>query len=59
MTSVNVGGIYYKEGRRQVTSTVYLDEETTEVLRKIHDKGVKLDGRTTPSDNELDLFTKL
>lgn len=59
MKSVNVGGIYYKEGRRQVTNTVYLDEETTDVLKKIGARGVYLDGRTTPSDGDLDLMTKL
>lgn len=59
MKSVNIGGIYYKEGRQQVTNTVFLDDETKEVLHKIHDKGIYLDGRTTPSDAELDLAKKI
>lgn len=56
--SVNVGGIYFKEGRKQYTNTVYLDEETKDIILKIHDKGVYIDGRTTPSDPELDLICK-
>ena len=58
MKSINVGGIYFKEGRKQYTNTVYLDEETKDVIIKIHDKGIYIDGRTTPSDAELDLFSK-
>ena len=57
--SVNVGGIYYKEGRNQYTNTVYLDEKTKDIILKIHDLGVYIDGRTTPSDSELDLVCKL
>lgn len=59
MNNINIGGIYFKEGRKQYTNTVYLDEETIDVIKKIHDKGVYIDGRTTPSDAELDLFSKL
>ncbi len=35
------------------------DNKSVEILKKYHERGVYLDGRTTPSDNELDLFTKL
>lgn len=34
MDSVNVGGIYFKEGRKQYTNTVYLDEETKDIILK-------------------------
>ncbi len=57
--SLNVGGLYFKEGRKQITKTVYVDEETSAILKKIHGFGVYLDGRTTPRDNALDLFTLL
>ena len=57
--SLNVGGLYFKEDRKQITKTVYVDEETDDILRRIHGYGVYLDGRTTPRDNSLDLFTLL
>lgn len=56
--SINVGGIYFKEGRTQYTNTVYLDEETKEIIQKISNHDVYIDGRTTPSDAKLDLMTK-
>lgn len=56
--SINVGGIYFKEGRTQYTNTVYLDEETKEIIQKINSHNVYIDGRTTPSDAKLDLMTK-
>lgn len=58
MKSINVGGIYFKQGRNQYTNTVYLDSETKDIIQKIHDKGIYIDGRTTPSDAELDLVSK-
>lgn len=59
MKNINIGGIYFKEGRKQITNTVFLDQKSMDILKELHERGVHLDGRTTPSDNELDLFTKL
>ena len=59
INSVNIGGIYYKEGRKQYTNTVYLDDDTKDIIIKIHDLGAYIDGRTTPSDAELNLYSKL
>ena len=59
MKNINIGGIYFKEGRKQITNTVFLDQKSMDILKELHERGVYLDGRTTPSDNELDLFTKL
>lgn len=55
--SLNVGGLYSKEGRTQITKTVFVDDDIRAILKEIHDKNVYLDGRTTPRDNSLDLFT--
>ena len=59
LKAINVGGIYFKEGREQITNTVFVDQETRSILKELHGRGVYLDGRTTPSDAELDLFTRL
>lgn len=57
--SINVGGIYFKEGRRQLSKTVYVDEEMVEAFKKLHDAGVRLEIRTHPSDTSVDFMSVL
>lgn len=57
--SVNVGGIYFKPGRRQITKTVFVDEELASDLKKMHDMGITLDFRSAPSDKGADLVKLL
>lgn len=57
LNSVNVGGLYFKEGRTQISKTIYLDEELTETFKKLHEHGVELDTRTTPRDANVELMT--
>lgn len=59
LTSVNVGGLYYKEGRRPLAKTIYVDEELEQVFRELNQLGVKLETRTTPTDPANDLMRLL
>lgn len=59
LKSINVGGIYFKEGRRQITKTVYVDEHMVKTFQALHKAGVELETRTTPSDDANDLITQL
>lgn len=56
LQSVNVGGLYFKEGRRQLAKTIYVDEEMENIFNELHQLGVKLETRTTPTDAENDLM---
>ncbi len=59
ISSINVGGLYFKEGRRQISKTIYLDEALTRVFRKLHALGIELETRTTPRDAKTDLITMI
>lgn len=59
LAAVNVGGLYFKEGRRQIAKTIYVDDEMEQIFRELHQMGVKLETRTTPSDPETDLMSLL
>ena len=59
MEAVNVGGLYFKEGRRQISKTVYVDPEMEEIFRELDSLGVRLENRTTPTDPEEDLMKLL
>ncbi len=56
LKAVNVGGLYFKEGRRQLSKTVYVDKEMEDIFRKLNSRGVRLENRTTPTDAEEDLM---
>ena len=57
--SINVGGLYFKEGRRQLYKTVYVDEKLEKDLRILDELGVVLDVRATPSDTSQNLIELL
>lgn len=59
LKEINVGGLYYKEGRRQISKTVYVDAEMEEVFRKLSNMGIRLENRTTPTDAGEDLMKLL
>ena len=59
LKSINVGGLYFKEGRKQITKTVYVDDEMIETFKELDTKNVVLDCRTTPSDKSYDLMKLL
>lgn len=54
---INVGGIYFAEGRRQISKTVYVDDEMINVFKQLNAHNVKLEIRATPSDTSLDLMS--
>jgi len=56
MNSINVGGLYFSEGRRKIAKTIYLDDEMISIFNELHQLGVKLETRTTPTDPEIDLM---
>ena len=59
LEAVNVGGLYFKEGRRQISKTVYVDPEMEGIFRELDGLGVRLENRTTPTDPEEDLMKLL
>ncbi len=56
---INVGGLYFKEGRRQIARTVYVDDHMVEAFRKLIERGVRLEVRTHPRDASEDLMKLL
>ena len=56
LEKINVGGLYFKEGRRQLSKTVYVDPEMEEIFKKLNSYGVALENRTTPTDPEENLM---
>ncbi|MBI5630476.1 MAG: PTS sugar transporter subunit IIB [Elusimicrobia bacterium] len=53
---VNVGGLHYTAGRVQLGKAIFLSEEDKLALRKISQRGARLEGRALPGDKEADLL---
>ncbi len=55
ITSVNVGGLHFREGRVQVLKALSLDETDVRDLKDLAEKGVLLEARPLPLDEPVDV----
>lgn len=56
LSEINVGGLHYTAGRVQLGKAIFLSEEDKEALRRIAERGVRLEGRALPGDDRLDII---
>lgn len=59
LSSVNVGGMHFAPGKRQLLRNLCVDNEDVRALRYISCRNVELDGRVLPSDERIDVFEVL
>jgi mannose/fructose/N-acetylgalactosamine-specific phosphotransferase system component IIB len=52
---VNVGGLHYHEGAREVLPFVYLSDDDRSLLKNLLDRGVRLIARDIPGNPAVDL----
>ena len=57
--SVNIGGMAFKEGKKQITSAVSVDQKDIDALKKLHERGIELEIRKVASDTKVDLMAKI
>lgn len=55
LSEVNVGGVHFAPGRREVLPYVYLDEADTERLKRLVSRGVRVVARDLPTNPAHDL----
>lgn len=55
LSEINVGGLHYTAGKVQLGKAIFLSETDKAALRKIAEKGVRLEGRALPGDEKLDI----
>ena len=49
ITKVNIGNMHMAEGKRQVATTVAVDDADVDAFKKLQEKGVELEIRRVPS----------
>jgi len=62
ITSVNIGGMAFRQGKTQVNNAVSVDEKDIEAFKQLNAKGIELEVRKVSSDSRLkmmDLINKM
>lgn len=52
---LNIGNMHFSEGKKQITSTVSVDESDRQTIRKLLDLGVKIEIRRVPDELATDI----
>lgn len=55
---INIGGMSYKKGKKQITKAVSVDEDDVKAFRELDNMGIELDYRVVKTDPKTD-FIKL
>lgn len=56
ITSVNIGGIAYRQGKTQVTNAVSIDERDVIAFNQLNARGIELEVRKVSSDQQLKMM---
>lgn len=57
--SVNIGGMSFREGKRQITKAISVNEQDIQAFQVLHNRGVELEIRKVTSDSKEDLMSVL
>ncbi len=56
---VNIGGLSYKEGTREIAPYIYLSPEDIEAVVRLYHMGVKVIGKQLPNSSAIDVVKTL
>lgn len=62
ITSVNIGGMAFRQGKTQVNNAISVDEKDIEAFNKLNTRGIELEARKVSTDQKLkmmDLIAKV
>lgn len=59
ISSINIGGMRFKEGRTQLDKTISMTPEEREIAKKIAAMGVELEHRQVNTDSKMDVVPLL
>ena len=53
---INIGGLHYKQHKKQFTSYIYLNENDIICLHKLANRGIIIEGQDTPNAKKIDVM---
>ena len=54
--SINVGGMHYQKGKRQLMAQLSINKADVDALYEIHKLGIELESRILPFDDKIDVI---
>ena len=54
--TINIGGMCFKEGKKQLTKAVSVNEEDVKAFRYLDSKGIELEIRKVASDSKINIM---
>lgn len=57
--SVNIGGMAYRDGKKQITKAVSVDDDDIEAFNEMNRMGIELEIRTVDTDLKVNIMEKL
>lgn len=57
--SVNIGGMSFHEGKRQLTDAVSVDDDDVAAFKALNDKGIELEVRKVDTDKKVNMMDLL
>lgn len=55
--SVNIGGMSFKEGKRQVSDAISVNDADIAAFKKLHELGIELEYRKIDTDKKVDIMS--
>ena len=55
MHSINVGGMHFTEGKKQILKNVSVDKDDIDALLSISELNIELEGRVLPNDERVNI----
>lgn len=59
IASVNVGGMHFTQGKRQILKALSVNDNDVSALMELHEAGVDLEGRVLPGDDAVNIVEVL
>ncbi len=56
LSSINIGGMPYKNGRKKLSTAVYANDEEIEILKKVAAKNINLEIRLLPTNRSINFL---
>jgi len=56
---INIGGVGYKEGTREITTYIYLTPDDIKAIVQLYEMGVKVIGKQLPNSPPVDVIKML
>jgi PTS system mannose-specific IIB component len=56
ITSLNIGGMHFINGKKQLTENICVDDEDIKNLHQIYSEGIEIESRVLPDDEKINIM---